>query len=320
MTQSISHPPVVIPYRSQDFKIIPNGAFTLEAWPEELLWAAITVGRANFLDVLAHGQYSEYELIYRISMILANLKRTQQNHLEKSPAFLHLDPSEKGAISYFLGMSVCKLFADRLLNAPWLLHFDVYRAWLDISQHIGTRKKPDLIGWDYAGNWVVLESKGRTNGFSPDLLVKGKDQAQSIDSINGLRPLQIAAVTHFAEGFLGFDWTDPEEFNEDGLNLWITPENFLSIYYKQIYNILFNNIENTFVSRQFRFYRFEHLGLTIGLHEDIYIAYQKQLLSKINRAENQRFQKIPEIEGQLFYFGPDGIAIGISQEIRDQLR
>jgi hypothetical protein len=86
--KSVPNPPIRIPYHSRDFGgHLPNGAHTLIVWPEQLLWAAATVGRANFIDVL--------------------------------------DPTEKGAVSYNLGLVVSKLFSEMLLGVPWLLHLDV---------------------------------------------------------------------------------------------------------------------------------------------------------------------------------------------------
>jgi hypothetical protein len=121
------HQQINIPFDSYGFKKhIVNGRSTLTIWPEDLLWAAVTVGRGNFRDVLAHGLHSQYEMIYRVSMVLANLIYVDSRQLAKSSAFHHLDPSEKGAFTYFLGMTMSKLFASKLLHVPWLLHLEVY--------------------------------------------------------------------------------------------------------------------------------------------------------------------------------------------------
>jgi hypothetical protein len=73
-----------------------------------------------------------------------------------------LDPSEKSAVSYFVGLTVAKLLAHRLLDVPWLMHLDVYRRDLQPVLHGGG--KPDLVGQNGAGQWVAIESKGRTHG------------------------------------------------------------------------------------------------------------------------------------------------------------
>lgn len=73
-------------------------------WPR-LVWSAITVGRAHCRDVLRHGQYSLFEIIYRMAMVYANLKVTRRARILKTRAYRGLDPSEKGAISFFVGMT-----------------------------------------------------------------------------------------------------------------------------------------------------------------------------------------------------------------------
>jgi hypothetical protein len=129
---------------------------------EELCRAAITVGRKSWADVLQFGTYSVLEAIWRSTMLWANLKEEANRRIGRSNPFLELDPSEKGAVSYFLGLTVAKLIAERLFGVAWLLHFDVYRQYLDPT--LGPfGDKPDLIGVDPTGHWVVIEAKGRTN-------------------------------------------------------------------------------------------------------------------------------------------------------------
>ena len=161
-----------------------SGSHTLDITWSELVWAAITVGRAGMRDVLQFGTYSGFEIIYRTALLYANLTETPCEHLARSDAYDGLDPSEKGAVSYFLGLSASKLFAGRCLNVPWLLHLDVYRTQLSAVLKKG-RSKPDLVGQDCSGNWIVIESKGRTNGFDDKALDKAKKQSRKVRTISG---------------------------------------------------------------------------------------------------------------------------------------
>ena len=68
----------------------------------EVVHAAITVGRANRDAVFRHGLYSTYEMLYRASMIYANL-RARRERITATSAFRALDPSEKSAVTYSLG-------------------------------------------------------------------------------------------------------------------------------------------------------------------------------------------------------------------------
>jgi hypothetical protein len=116
---------------------------------------------------------------------------------------------------------------------------------------------------------------------------------------------------------LTFDWEDPEDFDEDAIDLKTTRGEFLSHYYKLIYNILANN--NVVEIGGFYLYRFVRLGLTIGLRASIFEAYRDNRLQQIEAGEMERFQELAEVSGQQFYIGSDGVAVGISDEVRELL-
>ena len=131
-------------------------------------------------------------------------------HLHRTDAFRALDPTEKGAISYFLGMAVCKLFASKLLNTPWLLHLDVFRDQLNPATLRG-RSRPDLIGQDLNGEWHAFETKGRSNVPSTDDKAKAKAQARRLVSVDGsVCSLHIGSFAYFRQSGLEFYWRDPE--------------------------------------------------------------------------------------------------------------
>ena len=83
----------------------------------------MTVGRPNTAFVFRHGTSSIHEARFRIALVYMALEQTwYRGELRRTEAFAALDPTEKGAVSYFLGMAICKLFASRVLNVQWLLH------------------------------------------------------------------------------------------------------------------------------------------------------------------------------------------------------
>jgi hypothetical protein len=128
--------------------------------------------------------------------------------LRRTDAAKTLDPSEKGAINYFLGMTVCKLFSERLLQTPWLLHLDVFRPQLDAD--LRGRSRPDLVGQTNNGDWIAIESKGRVSPPSTDAKNKAKEQAERLISVGGVPPsLQIGCITFFRNDYLHFYWQDP---------------------------------------------------------------------------------------------------------------
>jgi hypothetical protein len=205
-----------IEYESEGFPTtssVTNGSSVLETSWDELIWAAVTVGRPNRQYVFKHGQASVYEALFRLSLVRMALQQRPAGHrLRRTEAAKTLDPSEKGAVSYFLGMATCKLFSARLLNAPWLLHLDVFRPDLDI--HLTGRSRPDLVGQTNGGKWVAFESKGRLSMPNNEAKNKAKTQAQRVVSIDGKSPsYYIGGIAFFRNDVLRFFWRDPEPTN-----------------------------------------------------------------------------------------------------------
>ena len=154
-----------------------NGTRRLSiSWPQ-IVHAAITVGRSGWRDVFRHGRHSLFEMFYRYCMIYANLQTSYSNHIIKSRAYKSLDPSEKSAISYFLGLTFTKLMATRLFGIPWLMHLDVYKNHLSI---LTGGRRPDLVGQDSWGRWSVFEAKGRTSRKEPGVVATAKAQTRGL--------------------------------------------------------------------------------------------------------------------------------------------
>jgi len=208
-----------IDYQSQHFP----GAYQLRfgtlvtSW-DELLWAAITIGRPSTYHVFRHGPASFHEAIFRLSLIRMSAEQDWYGRLQRTNPFAALDPTEKGMVSYFLGMTVCKLFASRLLLTPWLLHLDVFRSRLN-PVTLG-RSRPDLVGEDNAGRWHAFESKGRSSPPSSDDKTKAKGQAQRLVSVGG-QPcsLHVGSFAFFRSELLEFYWRDPIPDAEERIEL-----------------------------------------------------------------------------------------------------
>jgi len=203
-----------IPYESRDFPAIPPPRHgTLHVTWSDLIWAAITIGRPSKVEVFQHGTPSLYEALFRLSLIRMALQEGGWRSLHRTDAFSALDPTEKGMVSYFLGMTLCKLFASKLLDTDWLLHLDVYRP--QINPQIRGRSRPDLVGKDSAGRWHGFECKGRSSAPSADDKQKAKAQAQRLISVDGTAcTLHIGSFAYFRSEALTFFWRDPEPEEE----------------------------------------------------------------------------------------------------------
>lgn len=190
---------------------VSNGRHALDTSWDEILWAAVTVGRPSRQYVFRHGEASAYEALFRWSVVRMALEQrgARGRRLHRTSAAKSLDPTEKGAVSYFLGMTFAKLFAARMLGVPWLLHLDVFAD--QLGAVLRERSRPDLVGEDGAGNWIAIECKGRSARPDTETWRKAKRQATRIRSIDGSKPIyHIATFTYFKQDTLTFEWEDPE--------------------------------------------------------------------------------------------------------------
>lgn len=227
----------ILRYHAEEFAAgnpLLVGTHDLEVTWEQINWAAQTVGKAEH-HVGVHGLFSLFEAVYRTTIVWANLMESAAGRLIKSPAYLALDPSEKGSISYYLGLIFAKLFAFRRLDTPWLLHFDVYGGEHDAL--LEGAEKPDLIGLNAAGHWIVYEAKGRTGGFSTSVLEEAKDQAQEITTIGGVEPtLRIGSLVYFRSDGLHLSVVDPpsSKRRRRSRNVKLSEQEFLASYYSML--------------------------------------------------------------------------------------
>ncbi len=149
--------------------------------------------------------------MFRLSLVRMALEQSGPGatRLRRTSAFKGLDPTEKGAISYFLGMTFCKVFSSRLLQTPWLLHLDVFGSTVATSA-LG-RSRPDLFGQQSrTRDWLAFETKGRVSKPSPADRAKAKHQATRLVSVDGSAcALHVGTFTFFVNDVLNFHWIDP---------------------------------------------------------------------------------------------------------------
>ena len=232
-----------IPYESEHFPLgtVQNGKKGLWVTWDEILWAAITVGRPNRYMVFQHGDPSRYEAFFRWSLIRMALEQRSPTtpYLWRTAAARTLDPSEKAAVSYFLGMTFCKLFATRLLNTPWLLHLDVFRPQLDPV--LTSRSRPDLIGQKHgSGDWYAFENKGRSHPTDSTVKDKAKIQAQRLVIVDQVAcSMHIGAITYFHNDELQFYWRNPIPRGKEAIEIDLPPNSWRH-YYQPVSEIIKN--------------------------------------------------------------------------------
>jgi hypothetical protein len=250
-----------------------NGVGELVVPWSALLWAAITVGRRELLQVLRNGEFSAFEIAYRAAIVFANLCDDGAGYLRRSDAYDGLDPSEKSAVSYFLGLTTAKSFAEQQLDVPWLMHVDVYRQTLNAV--IAGRSRPDLVGQTTTGDWVAIEGKGRTNGFDPRALEAAKFQATRVETIDGLSPVVRAGiVTHFSDSRLQIAVDDPPVHPKatERLALPLNRKMLIEAYYRPFRTWLARETRASELNVDgviYRVARIDAVDLTVGLERSL---------------------------------------------------
>lgn len=302
-----------IPYTAQNFRPYWGPALTgthsLATTWEELVWSAITVGKPGLAELFSHGWYSLSDAIVRTHTIYANLRQTH-SRLEKSSLYDSLDPTEKGATSYFVGMMSAKLVAARLLNTPWLFHLSRFKH-SGGTLVLNGNSQPDLIGLNARRDWVVVEAKGRTNGFSSDALAKAKKQTRQLRQINGQFPaLRVGIQAYFSPSLeLMIDDPEPEEFDENAVDIAAEVPELLRGYYSFVQSLTKGSNDVRKVrDRLYAFHRIEDLGLTIGLDHRIYASFDSQNIVNIVGELRKEDESSVLAEGDVTTF-PDGVAI-----------
>ncbi|HWD92276.1 MAG TPA: hypothetical protein VG938_08000 [Verrucomicrobiae bacterium] len=293
---------------------IVNGANMLPANWNDILWAALTVGRPNRHYVFRHGQSSQYEALFRMSLVRMAVQQSGSfgRRLRRTEAVKSLDPTEKGAVSYFLGMVMCKLFSLKLLDTAWLLHLDVFRPLL--NPVLNGRSRPDLIGESSSGTWIAFESKGRVS--PPDRSAKDKSKAQALRclSVNGQKvTMHIGAITFFKNDSLQFYWEDPPNSGDQKNGIRVqAADNIWRFHYLPTLELL-HDAEPTGANREEVSLSLQNIDLEIGIAKDVLRLLQLEKWREARTWCREHHKRLTE-RG----FFPDGIRVVAGKKWQDR--
>ncbi len=238
--------PLEIQYESSSFPPasgINGGWASLSTSWDELIWAAVTVGRPNWHYVFQHGNSSAYEALFRFSLLRMALEQSGPAGwvLRRTAAARSLDPSEKGAVNYFVGMTMCKLFAADLLQAPWALHLDVFGA--SVGALLTQRSRPDLLAQIHGTNeWISMESKGRISPPDSEVKRKAKNQSRRVAVQNATMRHNIGAISYLKNDVLRFYWEDPMPDSKQEKYMATLPADAWRYYYEPIISLVQDSI------------------------------------------------------------------------------
>ena len=163
-----------------------------------LAWAAATVGANPFGPRLSRRERA-LEMQWRMAMIRAAVPPGPR-YFYRSRSYERLAPSEKGAVSFFLGQAQAKLFAYDFFGISKFVAYDHYLEHLRIPR---ARTRPDFLGFRGTRTAITVEAKERSGGYPASLIEDAKKQAESITPITGYPPP--TTYVHLAY-FWGDEW------------------------------------------------------------------------------------------------------------------
>ena len=301
-----------IPYTATNFpsgspaRLIGNQTLTT-TWTD-LVWSAITAGKPGAAHLLAHRWHSMADVVVRSHTIYANL-RQRGLRVDRSTLYDSLDPTEKGATSYFLGMAMAKLFAAELFSTPWLFHVSQATAGgARIEFKRGSKSQPDLIGQSGAGDWIVVEAKGRTNSLDSKALTKAKLQTTMIRTINGIPPSIRVALQVYFDDQLRVRIDDPIDAKPEALEVKLDLDTALAKYYAVATAITARSPTMERVEgREFMTSVDNDSGVTIGLQASIWESVRTGKFQEIRENSSRMDERVTTNDGSAIY--PDGLLV-----------
>lgn len=277
---------------------ISDGSVDTELSFGRLVHAAVTAGHdRGWRQTIAADKAAQWELMWKTSALRAAVSQqnTPRGHwraplarLFPTNRFLQMDPSERRALSYHLGITLAVAWARKALRIPWLLHLDVYREQLDVNFQPGD-SRPDLVGRHADGSWAVFEAKGRSSAPNQDAETKAKNQSQRVINVGGVVPsgcfafFSYFAVDRSAVGrrkpkvvHLRAIDPKPEGGSEDEISLpMLTTDKFFQIYYAP-WRRLLGDDNHTEHEGGFVWRRLEDLDFRVGMLERVGQALELQ--------------------------------------------
>ncbi|MEX3171604.1 hypothetical protein AB4M04_05855 [Serratia quinivorans] len=265
----------------------------------ELLWAMITVGKRYQRQLLINDEFSFQEIINRITLIRSILDLSN-NEIYKSVIYKNSDPTEKTFMSFMLGMAISKLLSQKLINVPWLAHLHMLKTPMTYSQN--TKSRPDLVGRNPQGDYVIVEAKGTSGKYNDSTQTKALNQLNVIKTVNGVTPILYIASQLYFDTSMSAKFQDPES-DQDGLDIEFSDGEYFGSYYYHL-NLLANPRFVRYISRRY--------GVSIKLTEQLQAAmkigdfsdFSKVILEGKGHAESY-------IDNEGFHIFGDGLKIRI---------
>jgi len=205
------------------------------SWPQ-LRHAVVTMGSPSLRAAMPSTQHAFAFALHKIFALESVIDIDDQGMLQLPDRYEDLDQSEKGVLSYWLGMCVTKVVAAEILDVPWPVHLRHLMKAIDVT--LNSRKLPDYAGFDSDGGWHVIEAKGWKSRPSEAVRARWKQQVSSIGQISGKGPVTRSYCFTRVNRPISIELVDPpENMDEEKVNLPIKPEQSQRFYYQPYLNL-----------------------------------------------------------------------------------
>ena len=229
-------------YDNSDNEITGDKPF--EFSEQELLWASLTVGAPSLSVALKNIRDSPAFALHKWFAIRSVVEIKDQE-LRLVPSYKNLDQSEKVVLSYWTGMIVAKLVAEKVLDVPWMAHARLLKKQNRLEVVPPTTKSlPDLVGLDRSKEWHVLEAKGLQRKPTSDQKIHFKQQAERIGTIDTKKPATRNYCITRIRKRLCIELHDPDKVVKDSIAFSIKPHDIQRYYYEPFVAFFSENDEN----------------------------------------------------------------------------
>lgn len=206
----------------------------------DLYRCIITVGNPSFLTLkdirfygFARAMYNS--ILKKVAIVAVNIQ-SDLSGIRRHPIFDSYVSDDKRIVSYNLGMAFAKLYSEKLLNIPNLVHLEFLKkqnAVTFVSQQSKSRtREPDLVGQTSDGKWHIFEAKGVSSSASQlsGKIIEAKKQIREVAAVHGSPPTTgSACATYIGRDRILTYLSDPP--SEGNKQIEFPREKFLKSYY-----------------------------------------------------------------------------------------
>ena len=164
-----------------------NGLRTIDVSKRRAMKFAATVGLPMLVASTGRSSQAVSLAAYKAIAIQCAMDFTGTS-LRRPREYESMDPSEKGNISYWIGMMTAALVSNDVLDAPRMLHAAGFGPGRIGRTTPESKRLADLVGQQRDGSWHVVEAKARQGEPSDARREVWKSQALTIATVDGRVP------------------------------------------------------------------------------------------------------------------------------------